>query len=207
MILAYKWSELDKLLRFNIFGSNEKLGKLTIKLVDPGRVKHARELILAGLAFSDKSRDQYLAETDDDREWVPNPKQKSHPLPLPMDANIYATWAAVTTDIRRMMTSEEGLSLKQMMGAVEPKAAALMPDGYLDFGAMLREPTDIVFDFSDESEKTENIERILRGVFGHGYRTGMKSSPLIQRLSRMKDDLERGTDTFDRKLRYLLWIN
>ena len=28
----------------------------------------------------------YLAETDDDREWVPNPKQQSHPMPLPVDA-------------------------------------------------------------------------------------------------------------------------
>lgn len=208
LILAYKWSELDKLLRLSIFG-NTKLAdhRLTIPLIDAGRVKHARELILAGVAYADRCRAAYLAETDDDREWVPNPKQQSHPIPLPMDATIYATWAAVTGDVRRMLTSEEGISLQEVMAIVEPKAAALMPDGYVDFGAMLREPSDIVFDLSDEAETPKNAERILRGVLGHGYRTKMRASPLVGRLRHMKDELEQGSDTAEHKLRYLLWLN
>src|SRR5258706_15057723 len=48
LVLAYKWSELDKLMHFDIFRSNEKLGKMTMRLIDPVRVRHARELILAG---------------------------------------------------------------------------------------------------------------------------------------------------------------
>ncbi len=208
LILAYKWSDLDKVLQFRIFGSNENIGAVTIKLVDPGRVKHARELILAGLQYSDKSRAAYLAETDDDREWLPNPKQKDHAMPLPMDAAIYATWEAVTTDVRHMLTSEEGLSIRQLMSALDsPKEAAKMPDAYLDFGAMLREPQDIVVDFSNESDSIANIEHVLKGIFGRGYQTSMKRSPLVDRLARMKADLETGNDTLERKLHYLLWIN
>lgn len=202
LVLAYQWSELDKLFQRRF---TER--KLTIKLVDPGRVKKARELILDGVAYADRCRAAYLAETDDDREWVPNPKQVNHPVPLPMDAAIYDTWAGVTGDVRRMLKSEEGLSLKQVVGLVEPSAAMLVPDAYLDFGAMLREPKDIVIDLSDSSKSPANVERILRGVFGNGYRTGMKASPLVQRLSRMKDDLDRGTESFEHKLRYLLWLN
>lgn len=207
MILAYRWTELDKLFKWKLFGSNKDMTPIRIKLIDPGRLKRARELILAGVDHADKCRASYLAETDDDREWVPNPKQQSHPIPLPMDATIYATWEGVTGDVRRMLTSEDGLSLKAFVGILEPKAAMIVPDAYLDFGAMLRDPKDIVLDLSDESESPQNIERVLRGVFGNGYRTGMKPSPVVQRLSRMKDDLERGSDTFDKKLRYLLWLN
>ena len=202
LVLAYQWSELDKLFQGRMTDR-----RLAIKLMDPGRVKKARELILDGVAYADRCRAEYLAETDDDREWVPNPRQQNHPVPLPIDAAVYDTWAGVTGDVRRMLKSEEGLSLKQVVGLVEPKAAMLAPDAYLDFGAMLREPKDIVFDLTDSSESPANIERVLRGVFGNGYRTGMKASPLVQRLSRMKDDLDRGAESFDHKLRYLLWLN
>lgn len=207
LILGYRWTELDKLFKFRIFGSNTKVGAVTIKLIDPGRIAHARELILAGLEHADKCRTAYLAETDDDREWVPNPTQQSHPIPLPMDTTIYATWEGVTGDLRRMLSSEEGLSLRQFASILEPKVTAFVPDAYLDLGAMLREPKDIVVDFSDESETPQNIERVVRGVFGNGYRTRMKPSPVVQRLQRVRDDLERGSDTVDSKLRYFLWLN
>ena len=202
LVLAYRWSELDKL-----FHSRMPDKRLTIPLIDPGRVKHARELILAGLGFADRCREEYLAETDDDREWVPNPRQKNHPVPLPMDADVYATWAGVTGDMRRMLTSEEGLSVRQAVSVIERKAALIMPDAYIDVGAMLRDPSDIVLDISDDSETPKNAERILRGLLGHGYREGMRSSPLVERLRHMKDSLDRGEETFEHKLRYLMWLN
>jgi len=202
LVLAYRWSELDKLLRDDLADK-----RLTIKLIDAGRVTRARDLILAGVGYADRCREAYLAETDDDREWVPNPKQNSHPVPLPMDADVYATWAGVTGDVRRMMTSEEGLSLQQAMAVIDKRAALVMPAAYIDVGAMLRDPGDLVLDVSDDAKTPKNAERILRGLLGHGYRTGMKSSPLVQRLHRMKDELDTGTDTMEHKLRYLLWLN
>jgi hypothetical protein len=38
-------------------------------------------------------------------------------------------------------------------------------------------------------------------------RPGRKRSPLVGRLQRMKRELSMGNDTFERKLRYLLWLN
>lgn len=207
LVLAYRWTELDKLFKWKLFGSNKDMPVITIKLVDAGRVKRARELILTGLDHADKTRLAYLAETDDDREWVPNPKQTSHPIPLPMDATIYATWEGVIGDVRRMLTSEEGVSIKGFMFLLQPSAAAIVPDAYLDFGAMLREPKDISLDLSDDSETPQNIERMLRGVFGNGFKPTMKASPVLGRFARMKEELERGSDTVDQKLRYLLWLN
>ena len=205
LILAYKWNDLDKL--FN--GHDGDGAKLVIRMNDPSRVQRARDLILAGVGFADKCREEYLAETDDDREWVPNPKQKSHAVPLAVDGALYETWAATTGDVRRLMQSEEGISLREAAAIVDKGLGREMPDAYIDVGRMLREPTDIVIDLSKENEKDspDAFERILRGLLGHGYQTSMKSSPLVRRLDRMKHELEHGDDTVGRKLRYLFWLN
>jgi hypothetical protein len=39
------------------------------------------------------------------------------------------------------------------------------------------------------------------------YRPFMTPTPLIQRVSRMKNEISRGEESFERKLRYLLWLN
>ncbi len=206
LVLGYQWSELDKLFQWNIF-SKDKPATITIKLMDKDRVRHAHQLILAGLYHAEDCRTLYLAEKDDDREWVPNPEQVNHPVPLPMDVTIYATWAGVLRDVRTLLKSEEGIPLRGMAGLADGKLAQLMPDAYIDLGAMLTQPRDIVIDFGDMSESTQNVERVLRGVLGNGYRAGMTPSKLVQRLRTMKEDLERGSDTVDKKLRYLLWLN
>lgn len=200
LALAYKWSELDKL-----WGS--KPDRVRIPLIDAGRVKKARQLILDGVGFADRCRAEYLAETDDDREWVPNPRQNSHPVPMPMTEDIYATWAGVTGDVRRMLTSEEGISIKQAAALIDRKLSLIVPDAYIDVGAMLRDPKDIVLDLTSDAETTNNAETILRGLLGNGYRASMPSSPLVERLRHMKGDLDRGSDTMEHKLRYLMWLN
>lgn len=202
LVLAYRWSELDRL-----FLGKEASSRIVLHLIDPGRVRRARELVLAGVEFADACRDAYLAETDDVREWVPSPRQHDHPIPLPVDAALYATWQGVTGDVRRMLTSEEGLSLREAAALVDPRAALLVPDAYVDLGAMLRDPTDIVLDVPETGDKATNVERILRGLLGHGYRTRMRASPLVARLGRIKAQLDHGEESLGHKLRYLLWLN
>jgi hypothetical protein len=202
IVLAYRWNELDKL--FSRRGSDAK--RLVIHLGDADGVRRARKLILAGLEFSDRARAAYLAETDDDREWLPNPRQKNHPMPLEMDAQIYETWAKVTGDLRRMIESQEGLSIKEIAALLDKKLGLIAPDAYIDIGRMLGEPMDIVIGGGDE-ETTANLERVLRDLLGHGYQTSMKRSPLVGRLRLMMDEVDHGQDTFERKLRYLLWVN
>jgi hypothetical protein len=204
LILAYRWTELDKLL-----GGGDP-GKITIKLVDAGRARRARELLMNALAFSERERQAYLAETDDDREWVPNPKQKSYAMPLEVDAKLYDTWSAVLGDVHRMLASQEGLSLREA-GAVllGDRDAAQLPAAYVDLGAMFREPQDIVIDLGDEhhEDDAKTYERLLRGLLGRGYSPSMRASPLVARLRHMKTELDRGEDTLERKLRYLIWMN
>lgn len=207
IILAYDWRELDKLFAGMFGKSNDPV--ITIRVGNAAGVKQARELVIAGLDHADRCRAAYLAETDDDREWVPNPRQRSYAMPLPVDASLYARWAEITGDIRRMLTSEEGISFREAEGLLEEDEHNLWPDAYLDLGAMLREPKDIVIDLSllDGKLTAQNVERALRGVLGNGLKARMKPSPIVGRLRQMKAELSRGEDTFERKLRYLLWLN
>jgi hypothetical protein len=202
LVLAYKWSELDKLFR------SGGPPTLTIHLIDKPRVLRARGLILAGLGFADRCREAYLAETDDDREWVPNPRQRSHPMPLEVDDAVYQTWAGVIGDVRRMLNSEQGLSIRELARLDDDDFAARVPDAYIDFGRMLAEPNDITIDFSRAQAKDlGGVEAVLHGVLQNGYQSAMQPSPLVGRLRQMKAQLARGEDTFERKLRYLLWLN
>lgn len=207
LVLAYQWSGLDKL--FFGGGDGDRDPALTIKLADKSRVTRARELILNGLAAAERCRAMYLAETDDDREWVPNPKQKNHPIPLAMDDSIYATWAGVLGDVRRMLESKEGISLREVARLGDRNSEAKVPDIYLDLGAMLSSPKDIVIDFGllKGDDTPDKIDALLRGMIGNGYKKTMPATPLVKRLDAMKQQLDRGEDTFERKLRYLLWLN
>lgn len=193
IVLAYDWKELDRLFRDR--------GPIRIRIADKGRVRRARDLILAGLDAADRCRRAYLAETDDDREWVPNPRQRSYAMPLEVDARLYETWEGVIGDVRGMLESKHGISLHEVV-ALLGESAKDIPNIYIDVGAMLREPRDIVLDL-----QSKNVDTIARNLLGAGYKKSMKPSPLVARLARMKTELGRGEDTFERKLRYLLWLN
>jgi len=202
LVLAYRWSALDQL--FN--RDDDK--PLVIELVDASRVRRARDRFIAALAFSAQEREAYLAETDDDREWLPSPRQKNFAMPLPVDDTLYTTWRDVLSDVQRLLTSEEGISMREAGAALIGPDASLLPNAYVDLGRMLREPTHITLDLhGDSSSKPQNIERIVRGVLGNGYSKSMRPSPLVGRLRHMMGEVVRGEDTFEKKLRYLIWIN
>jgi len=48
---------------------------------------------------------------------------------------------------------------------------------------------------------------VLRGLLQNGYQAAMRPSPPVARLRQMKQPLDRGEEPFERKLRYLFWLN
>jgi hypothetical protein len=206
LIRGYDWSELDAM--FRIFGSRPDV--VRFRLAEPARIGRARDLILAGLDHADLARLAYLAETDDDREWVPSPTQKNHPFPLPVDAALYDTWAGVVSDVRGLLRGETGLSAAEALLLFEDDIPR-PPKGFVDVGGMFARPHDIVLDLGAIDRITDSedpdLDALAREFFGSYYVDGMKPTPLVGRLRRMRDDLSRGEDTLERKLRYLLWLN
>jgi hypothetical protein len=211
--VGFQRAALDVLLAYDLTEAGalaERHGdhpKIVLRLVHPERVAEARRRILEALDQSDLARRSYLAETDDDREWVPNPRQKSHPMPLPVDEKLYATWEAVLGDVRRLVRSEEGLAIADLValdgGTGRHRGT---PGGYLDVGSMLSRPHDIRIDL-DGLERSRDARAMLSAIFGDHYVASMKRSPLPARLLRMQGEVSRNEETFERKLRYLFWLN
>jgi hypothetical protein len=179
-----------------------------IPIADRARIDEAKQHILEGLDYSDEARRAYLAEEDDDREWLPNPRQKNHPLPLPVDGALYATWEGVVSDVRKLVSGEEGLSIAEL-AQLGDHQWEVPPTGYLDVGRMLAEPTDVRIEpeVLDDIDEHGGADRALKRALGKYRADHMKPSALLRRLSRMKNEVERGEESIDRKLRYLFWIN
>lgn len=204
LVLAYDWSGLDPL----IASRGRQRGELVLRLAHAEKVRDARRLLLEGLARSDEARRAYLAETDDDREWMPNPRQKSHPMPLPVDQPLYDTWEAAIRDLTRLVRGDEGLSLADVARLLEP-GIRNPPGGYLDIGGLLAHPKDLVVNPGDleRFDRTDDVAGMARSVLGSGWKKEMSPSPLPSRLARMKAEVDRNDETFERKLRYFLWVN
>ncbi|HPV40469.1 MAG TPA: hypothetical protein PKX40_04755 [Spirochaetota bacterium] len=202
--LAYDWSIINTLMTDGFRG----LIEIRIKMLDKTLIALARKEILTGLECAEQARLAYLAETDDEREWVPNPRQKNHPMPLPVDEELYKTWDGVLKDVRKLVTGEEGLRLADVADLAQLKMDP-MPLGYLDFGRMFDRPKDIVINLNElvMLEHSRDLEGMLRTVFGEYYCCGKKPSLITSRLKRMKGEIDRGLEPFGRKLKYLLWLN
>ena len=204
IVTAYAWGDVNPTALINGRGS------FTIRLDHPVRMVEARRLLMLGLDMADGCRKAYLAETDDEREWLPNPRQKNHPMPLPVDDELYRTWELLVGDLRRLVNGEEGLSVVELAQLGDHQWEN-PPQGFLDLGGMLAKPKDITLDMTAIEGRHYDLEKrpepLLRDVFGSAYRTTMKPSPIIGRLSRMKKEVEHGKESAERKLRYLLWLN
>ena len=207
--LGYSWTDLDRLL-VGFFGGTEPT-EFRLRVRDADRIRRARELLLAGLDHAERARKEYLAETDDEREWVPNPRQHDHPLPLPVDDALYGTWDRVVGAVRRLLRSEEGLDVAELAQLGDHRWDD-PPRGFIDLGRFLSEPSDVVLNlehleaFDDEPTRV-HAERLLRDLFGDAYVPELAPSTLPRELLRMKDEIDGGSESLERKLRYLLWIN
>ncbi len=210
LILAYKFTELDALLR-DLDNRRAEETVITIRIDSRDRVHRARDLLRTGFAHADQARRLYLAETDDEGEWLPNPRQRNHPLPLPVDEALYQTWAGVLSDLDALIAGKEGLDIAELAQLGDHQWQD-PPRGYLNLGTLLDEPGDIILDGKhlaelDRDRTRQDIERVLRDVFGRGYVAQMKPTGLIQRLRRMRQEIDRGEESLERKLRYLFWLN
>lgn len=203
--LAYRLPEMAELR------AADRSGTISIRLVEPKRITAARQRLFEGLEHADRARLAYLAETDDAGEWVPNPTQRDHPLPLPVDGQLYATWQGVLRDLGALLRSAEGIDVAEAAQLGDDQWDD-PPQGAIDVGRLLARPGDIVIRLDhtsalDRDRTRQNAEAVLRDLFGDKYVARMKPSPLLQRLSRMKRELERGEESLERKLRYLFWLN
>jgi hypothetical protein len=202
LLLSYDWSVFTRL---NIMHPNEN-GIFVIKLLDPGRIKALRGHLIAGLEMSNASRKSILAETDDDREWIPSPSQKSRALTLPMTKELFATWDTIVNGLLRICRGEEGLDITSVFLHLDREHEPL---GCIDIGRMLSSPKDIEWNIPEIARGSkDNIDKTLSEIFGKFYRHDLKPSTAItSETLRMSNEVKSGSESFTDKLKYLIWIN
>lgn len=194
----------------NVTFASRNTEQLVLKLRDPTKLLAARDLALTGLTHAARCRELVLAEVDDDREWLPNPRQKSHAMPLTVDDALFETWAGVLGDVEKLLRGQEGLSVAELV-QLGDHPWETPPGGFIDFGSLLTQPRDLTFAEGElRSLRRSNpgaVSEFLGRVLGPAYKAQMPTSPLINRLQRMRKEIDRGQDSLERKLRYLLWLN
>jgi hypothetical protein len=169
------------------------------------RARHAHALLLDALDSSAACRASALSEVDDDREWLPNPRQRQHAIPLEVDDAVFTTWSELLADTRALLRSEQGLDVAAL--ARLSRKTEEVPSGFIDLGRWLTLPHDLELTLPNEGSSVQALEGLMRNVFGDAYVASMPPSPLPARLKRMDAEVRSGKDTFVRKLRYLLWFN
>jgi hypothetical protein len=208
---AYDYRQLDTM--FARWGRETQVEEAVIPLRNREAVLRAKALLLSGLDHADRARREYLAETDDEGEWLPNPTQKNHPLPLPVDEVLYETWESVIRDVRNLITGNEGLSVTAMAQLGDHQWEN-PPGGYVNVGRLLERPGPIVINrshleavdhYSDRAR--EDVEATLEDFLGDKYVSQMKPSPLVDTLARIRDEVDTGKESVERKLKYFLWLN
>jgi hypothetical protein len=81
---------------------------LQFPVKEPERLKAAHDHLLAVVDQSRASWDAYLAETDDDREWIPNPKQKNAAIPgAEVTPEMITAWRAVLDEFAAVLEGEK----------------------------------------------------------------------------------------------------
>src|SRR5262249_29357718 len=111
---------------------------------DAARVRtQARARLREGLRYSQRLRRTLLEETDDDREWIANPRQKNTTFPLVMDAQTFATWGEVLVELERIVDGNAllgGSVPTRGGGGISLTFGLCPPDQGLDVKALFDRP-------------------------------------------------------------------
>jgi len=109
-----------------------------------------------------------------------------------------------------LMTSQHGLRV-EALAQLGKRRWEQPPGGFIDVGAFFTQPRDFTLNDRKLNELKRgdagSVSEALGRFLGASYKTKMTPSPLLERLQRMKAEVDRGQESAERKLRYLLWLN
>jgi hypothetical protein len=107
--------------------TDPKMGWL--ELVDAAAMARAHQRIGEGFASSAAMRRAVLAETDDNQEWIPNPRQHNSVFPLALDEQAFETWGKVMAELLPLWAGKTLLVVDEKAGGMVGQAAKLCPAG------------------------------------------------------------------------------
>ncbi|GAA0743601.1 hypothetical protein LRH25_06455 [Ideonella azotifigens] len=163
----------------------------------PALLRSAHGLIAAGLATSEQLRRSVLAETDDEHEWVANPRQKSSVFPIPITAADFETWRALLQELDAVWQGRHLLPTTRGGRGLLASTAPVCPAGQgLDVARLFKSPppvgTRVGFDrmpaLNNQSCRTVDATHPLSNLSTRLDRTASEAGGMAA-------------------LRYLYWVN
>jgi hypothetical protein len=112
-------------LNFNNPGADSGL----LTLTDKASWTRAHGLIAQGMATSLALRESVLAETDNDYEWIPNPKQSNSAFPLLLEQADFDTWGQMLTEAQALWTGKTVLTPSEFGRGLLGDSARICKDG------------------------------------------------------------------------------
>lgn len=192
--LAYHHFIEGMLTNLRAFELTDKFDGLI--LARPDLLKTAHRLIGNGFAVSGKMRQEVLAETDDDEEWIGNPKQAASVFPVPLDAADFATWGMMIKEMSALWQGRTLLPATQGGRGMLALVAPFCPEGSgLNVARLYLHPpaAGTVYAFRHTKLPTDSCQRID------------KAHPLSP-IPQMAEQASK-TDAGMGFLRYLYWTN
>ncbi|MDQ1923779.1 hypothetical protein [Massilia pseudoviolaceinigra] len=165
-------------------------------LARPALLKAAHQLIGNGFLVSGKMRQEVLAETDDDEEWIGNPKQANTVFPVPLDTADFASWNMMIKEMSALWQGRSLLPAAQGGNGMLAAMAPLCPEGTgLNVARVYLQPAaaGTLYAFRHTKLPTNHCQRID------------KTHP-VSPLPEMAEQASK-TNTGMGFLRYLYWTN
>jgi hypothetical protein len=120
--------EMARAQSYNFSGGSSGVKDMVV-LKDKAAWSRAYGLIKDGFDTSQAMRVAALAETDDDHEWIPNPKQKNSAFPLLLDYADYTTWGNTMDEIIQLWSGKALLEPSRSTRGLLGESARLCPPG------------------------------------------------------------------------------
>lgn len=169
-----------------------------IRLVDADGMRRAQARFAAGLRTSERMRVAALGETDDDHEWLPNPRQADTVFPVPLDATDFRIWEEMLTHLLPLVEGRTLLPLSAGVARDLNTASLVCPAGQgLDIAAFWREPPEYPMVFIGQGRMGDYCRRI------DAQRPASGLDAFAESFAGKMENAERTM----RLLRRWLWVN
>jgi hypothetical protein len=120
--------EMARAQSYNFSGSASGVKDMVV-LKDKAAWSRAYGLIKDGFDTSQAMRSAAMSETDDDYEWIPNPKQKNSAFPLLLNYADYTTWGNTMDEIIQLWSGKTLLEPSKTARGILGESARLCPSG------------------------------------------------------------------------------
>ena len=185
---------LETALSYTLEKSSTSMG---LKMINADGLKKAHELIGNGFATSEKMHASLMAETDDQDEWIPNPKQKNTVFPLQMDQASFDLWGQFLGEMRPLWAGKTLLRVRANAGGMLGAAAKLCPSEQgLNVANLFLQPAPYMRDLA-------SIQKACQPIDEQHPETGLVTM-LEAAIARGQSNPKSPEMHF---VRYLYWVN